>query len=303
MPLLPGILAGAYSMTKATLIGSTAILLWGALALFTAATGSIPPFQLLAMTFSIAFLLGCIKWLISKQNPLERLKLPASVWLLGVGGLFGYHFFYFMALRNAPVVDASLIAFLWPLLIVLFSALLPGEKLGWHHLVGTLMGLAGTAILVLRHDGFSFDAAYLLGYVCAAVCAFTWSGYSVLSRRFGHIPTDAVGGFCAATALLGAFCHLLLEDTVMPAGITEWLAVLGLGLGPVGLAFFTWDYGVKNGNIRVLGAASYGAPLISTILLILFGETEASVRIAIACVLIVAGAVLAARDMIFSRSG
>jgi drug/metabolite transporter (DMT)-like permease len=285
---------------RSTLIGATAVLMWATLALFTTWSGPIPPFQLTAMSFAIAFAIGIALWLHSGVDVLSRLRLPAPVWLLGVGGLFGYHFFYFMALGNAPAVEASLIAYLWPLLIVLFSALLPGERLRWFHLAGTTAGFAGAALLVTRGTSLQFDARYGLGYLSAAVCALTWSGYSVLSRRFGSVPTDAVGGFCGVTALLALACHLIFEDTVWPRG-AAWLAVLCLGLGPVGAAFFTWDVGVKRGNIRVLGAFSYMAPLISTILLVAFGISEPGWIIAVACLLIAGGAVLASGEFLARR--
>ena len=283
---------------QATLIGATAVLMWGLLALFTTKTGKVPPFQLAALSFAVAALLTLVKWAVRREDPRPYLAQPPGAWVLGVGGLFGYHFFYFMALKNAPVVDASLIAYLWPLLIVVFSALLPGERLGWHHLTGALLGFSGSAILILRGGGLGFDMAYATGYAAAIGCALTWSSYSVLSRKFGHIPTDAVGGFCAATAFLGFVCHLAFEQTITPADSGVWLAILGLGLGPVGLAFFAWDVGVKRGNIRVLGAASYCAPLLSTLLLTTLGDTELTWRIALACLLIVAGAVLAAKDIL-----
>lgn len=231
---------------------------------------------------------------------MHHLRLPKQVWVLGVLGLFGYHFFYFIALRNAPAVEASLIAYLWPLLIVIFSALLPGEKLRWFHLVGGVAGFVGATLLVTRGQSLAFDARYGVGYLSAVVCALTWSGYSVLSRQFGAIPTDSVGGFCGVTAALALLCHLLFEQTVWPVQ-WEWLAVLCLGLGPVGAAFFTWDYGVKRGNIKVLGAFSYAAPLLSTLLLVGFGLAQASWVIALACLFIVGGAVLAAGD--FLRAG
>lgn len=283
------------STFKATLIGGTAVLLWATLALLTSLSGATPPFQLTAMAFSIAFLIGLILWRRQGGSIWRHLRLPGRVWALGIFGLFGYHFFYFMALRNAPAVEASLIAYLWPLLIVFFSALLPGEKLRWFHWVGALIAFAGAALLVTRGQGLSFEAQYGLGYLAALVCALTWSSYSLLSRRFGAIPTNAVGGFCGATALLALLCHLLFEQTVWPGGV-EWLAILLLGLGPVGVAFFTWDYGVKRGNIRVLGAFSYAAPLLSTLLLIAFGLAEPSWLLALACLFIVGGAVLAAGD-------
>ena len=169
---------------QATLIGTIAILLWGALALFTTWTGALPPFQMVALTFSVAFILALGKWLIRRENPLQYLRHPLPVWGFGICGLFGYHAFYFLALKNAPVVEASLIAYLWPLLIVLFSALLPGERLRWFHIVGTLAGLAGTVVLVTDGGAFSFKGEHALGYAAAGACALTWSSYSVLSRRF-----------------------------------------------------------------------------------------------------------------------
>ncbi|HMQ51067.1 MAG TPA: DMT family transporter [Anaerolineae bacterium] len=282
---------------RATLIGGTAVLMWATLALLTALSGAVPPFQLTAMSFSLAFLIGLGLWLRQGGRILDHLRLPAAVWGVGIFGLFGYHFFYFMALRNAPAVEASLIAYLWPLLIMLFSALLPGERLRWFHLAGGLAGFVGASLLVTRGQSLSFDPQYSLGYLAAGVCALTWSSYSVLSRRFGTVPTDSVGGFCGATALLALVCHLLFEQTVWPAG-GEWLAILGLGLGPVGAAFFTWDYGVKRGNIKVLGAFSYAAPLLSTLLLVLFGLAEPSWVLVLACLFIVGGAVLAAGEFI-----
>jgi drug/metabolite transporter (DMT)-like permease len=283
---------------KATLIGGLAVLMWGSLALFTAASGHVPPFQLVAMSFTVAALLGVAKWAYFGDNPGRYLRHPAPVWLLGVGGLFGYHFFYFMALRNAPAVDASLIAYLWPLLIVLFSALLPGGGLRWWHLSGAALGFLGCVLIVTGGGSVVFRAEYALGYAAAVACCLTWSGYSVLSRRFKSVPTDTVAWFCAATAVLGLLCHLLFETTVWPDGAGEWLAVLMLGLGPVGAAFFVWDYGVKHGDIRALGVSSYAAPLISTLLLIAFGLAAPTWIIAIACVAIVGGALLASRDLL-----
>ncbi|RME96960.1 MAG: EamA family transporter [Chloroflexi bacterium] len=282
---------------RATLIGATAILMWSTLALFTALSGTIPPFQLTAMAFTIAFFIGLALWLRTGNGILSNLKLPGRVWILGIGGLFGYHFFYFMALRNAPAVEASLIAYLWPLLIVVFSALLPGERLRWFHVAGALLGFVGAILLVTRGQGLSFEPQYLVGYIAALVCALTWSSYSVLSRFVGSIPTNSVGGFCGATAILATLAHLMFEQPVWPAGI-EWLAVAALGLGPVGAAFFTWDYGVKRGNIKVLGALSYGAPLLSTLLLITFGLAQASWSVVLACIFIVGGAILASLEFL-----
>jgi drug/metabolite transporter (DMT)-like permease len=282
------------------LIGFLAILMWSLLASMTAASGQMPPFQLSAVTFAIGSLPGLVLFIL-KPHRIALLKQPPKVWITGIGGLFGYHFLYFTALRNAPAVEAGLIAYLWPLFIVVGSALLPGEKIGWHHMVGALAGLCGTFIIVAR-NGLSFDDAYLMGYGAAFLCAFTWSGYSLLTRRFERVSTDVVTGFCLATSLLSLVCHMALETTVWPASENEWLAIVGLGLLPVGAAFYAWDFGVKNGDIQVIGAASYAAPLLSTVILVMLGFSEPGWRVVAACVLITGGAVLAAKDMLLPAS-
>jgi drug/metabolite transporter (DMT)-like permease len=287
-------------MVRATLIGFSAIAMWALLALLTDASGTTPPFLLSAITFAIGTMVGLFARLFM-PSPETAPKIPVQVWLIGIGGLFGYHFFYFTALRNAPAVEASLIAYLWPLFIVLGSALMPGERLRWNHIAGALLGLAGTALIVTKGGGLAFESRYAFGYAMAGVCAFLWAGYSLLSRRFPAVPTSIVIWFCAATSALSLLCHLALEETVVPATAGQWLAVLGLGLMPVGAAFYAWDIGVKRGNIQVLGAASYAAPLLSTLILIVAGFAEPTLRILAACLLITAGAVLAAKSMLFRR--
>ncbi|HEX2136800.1 MAG TPA: EamA family transporter [Microvirga sp.] len=280
------------TVRTATAIGLAAVLLWSLLALFTAASGRVPPFQLAAMTFLVGGLVGVATWTVRPQG-IAALRQRPAVWALGVGGLFGYHALYFAALRLAPPAEAGLINYLWPLLIVLFSALLPGERLRGAHVAGALLGFLG--VIVLIAGGGSLDARpeYLPGYACAFACAFVWSGYSVLSRRFGEVPSDAVAGFCLATAALSLLCHLLFESTVWPADLTQWLAVLGLGIGPVGAAFYVWDIGVKRGDIRLLGVASYASPVLSTLILVLAGYAEPTLALGLACTLIVLGALVA----------
>lgn len=276
----------------ATLVGVGAIILWATFALLATQAGAIPPLELTALSFGIATLLAVGKWLLHRQNPLPFLRQSAAVWGLGVGGLFGYHALYFVALRLAPPVEASLINYLWPLLIVVFSGLLPGQRLYPRQIAGALIGLAGCVVLVTGGASLQFHPAYAPGYACALACAFIWSGYSVLSRRLGQVPTDTVGGFCAVVALLAWGVHGLTEPTVWPVG-AQWWPILGLGIGPVGAAFFAWDHGVKRGDIALLGVLSYATPLLSTGLLVAFGRAKPSVALAIACVLIAGGALVA----------
>jgi drug/metabolite transporter (DMT)-like permease len=260
----------------------------------TAASGTMPPFELAALTFSIGGALGLAY--AAARGKLGLLLPPWRVFAVGVGGLFGYHALYFGALRLAPPAEASLIAYLWPLLIVLLSGLLPGERLSPRHVIGALIGFSGAAALFYgRVSGLSLGGATVIGYALALGCAFVWSSYSVLARLLRGAPTEAVASFCLTTAALAAICHAVFETTVWPEDFSQWAAILGLGLGPVGLAFYVWDFGVKHGDIRLLGVAAYAAPVLSTLILVAAGFAPASWSLALACALIVSGALVASR--------
>ena len=281
---------------RPTLAGCAAIALWAFLATLSVLAGPIPPFQMVAMTFAIGAAIGVLRATSRGVGWAGLIKWPTRVWLLGVGGLFGYHALYFAALQLAPPAEANLVNYLWPLLIVLLSAPLAGERLAWPHFVGASLGFAGVALLALCH-GVDFADAHLLGYLLAIGCAWTWALYSVLSRRFGETPTDAIAAFCGASATLALLCHFQFERTVWPASPPAWLAVGALGLGPAGAAFYLWDHAVKRGDIRALGALSYATPILSTAVLIALGLAQPSAALLVAALLVAAGAALASRDL------
>lgn len=271
--------------------------MWATLAPLTTMTSGIPPMELVSLAFGIAFLFG-LGWLLFSGGParLRVLRQPIRYWLIAVGALYGYHALYFFALAAAPPAQASLIAYLWPLLIVVLSSLSAGKGLRMAQLVGASLSFAGAALLISsKHSGGASAPHQMLGLSAAFGCALIWSSYSVANRHSSEIPSDVMVGVCGVVAVLGALTHRLVEQGgVWPSG-PQWPAVIGLGLGPVGLAFFTWDYGTKHGNVPLLGTLSYAAPLISTVLLVILGRAFATPYLLIAVALVVGGAWIATR--------
>ncbi len=219
---------------------------------------------------------------------LARLRHSPLAWAIGVGGLFTYHALYFTALDHAPPAQAGLIAYLWPLLIVLFAALLPGGVLRPRHLLGAAMGLAGTILILLGGHGLTGHGS-MLGYGCALTAALVWALYSVANRRISAVPSELIVGVRGVVALLAIIVHAATEPSVMPS-TTQSLALVALGIGPVGLAFLLWDVATKHGDLALLGTLSYAAPLVSTGLLIVLGRAPLNVTVIGAAVLIVGGA-------------
>lgn len=292
----------SHSAGAALLQGFAAIVLWASLASLTALAGPIPPFQLAAVTFGLGTLVG-LAWAAATRESLGGIvRLPPAALALGVFGLLGYHVPYFFALQTAPPLEANIINYLWPLLIVLFAGLLPaakgGQALRWWHLGGAGLGFAGTLLAMLSSGAGAggLGSGVGLGHAAALLAAVVWAVYSVASRLFQSVPSVGVVASCAATAVAALAIHLLIETPRWPAGPAQWLAVLAMGLGPVGLAFYLWDRAVKHGDLRLLGVASYATPLMSTALLAGLGLGQASGLLWLAVALVTLGALLAARD-------
>lgn len=277
------------SSRSATLIGLIAILLWSTLALFAAMSGRVPPFQLVGMTFVIGGLL--ILTIAAARGELRRVMPTPASFALGLYGPFGDTALYYAAMKTAPAAEANLIHYLWPLLIVLFAALLPGGRLKPRHLIGALIGLAATALLI--SGGLGSGGGISPGHGLAALGAFVWASYSVLSRRFSAVPSESLSITMLGCAIPAFACHFAFETTLWSLTSVEWGGVLGLGLGAIGLAFVVWDIGMKKGDVALLGVASYAAPVLSTIILVIAGYAAASWLLAVSCLLIVVGALVA----------
>ena len=278
----------------ATLFGFGAVLLWSTLASLTSLKGGgIPPFQTTAITFAIGGITIVAIAILSGRATAMKPTLASLA--LGVYGLFVFHVLYFAALKLAPAAEASLITSLWALLTVLFSGLLPGHNLHLRHVAGALLGLIAATLLVWNKFGGSDDFPHApLGFTLAFGCALVWSSYSVLSRLVATVPSESLALPCFITAALALACSLLFEDWVTPQGAKPWIALVLLGLGPVGAAFLIWDIGMKRGNVTYLGVLGYASPVISTGLLILLGLASPSWSLAIAVALILIAAKLAA---------
>jgi drug/metabolite transporter (DMT)-like permease len=282
------------SIKAATLSGLLAIVLWSSLALLTTATEGLPPFQVLALGFGFAALFGFTRTVFRGREGWRDLRQPWPALALATAALFGYHALYFIALKHAPAVEANLLNYLWPLLIVAFAGFLPGVRVRPLQIVGTLLGLTGAIVLVTRGSGVEIQSQYLPGYLAALSAAVIWAAYSVLNRRHAQVPSEAIIAACAMVAVLGLSAHIGFERTVAPSP-RQWLVLAAMGIGPVGAAFLLWDHGTKHGDIAVLGSLSYLAPLLSTLLLVLAGRAQPHWSQAVAIGLLMLGAWLSLR--------
>ncbi len=283
--------------TQARLWALGAIVLWATLASLGVALRHVPPFLLTG----IALLAGSILALPVVWRDRSVWNIAPTTLLLGVYGLFGFHFLLFLALRIAPPVEANLVNYMWPLFMVVLSPLLlKGVQLRAVHVIAGLLGFAGAAVAILGASNTNANGASprfsggSWGYFLALGSAFIWASYSLWTQRVAPFSTAAVGLFGLVSGVLSLVCHVLLEPGVHLSG-EDYLLLLAMGLGPLGAAFFMWDKALKLGDARQIGILSYITPLASTSLLMLVSGRAFTWSIGLAAAMIIAAALMGTR--------
>jgi drug/metabolite transporter (DMT)-like permease len=276
-----------------TSLALATVAMWSFLALLVSRLSHVPPFLLVGIALLVGGSIGLPR--------LKEWRVPWKTLALGVYGIFGYHFLLFTAFQHAPAVEANLLNYLWPLLIVLLSPLfLPGTRLRPHHLAGAALGLLGAGLIVTGGQ-LTLDLANLDGYLLAVGAAFVWASYSLLTKRVPPFPTAGVAGFCFLSGLLSLGVYFLSAQSTglaYPLSGRDWIALIVLGAGPMGAAFFTWDAALKRGDPRAIGSLTYLTPMFSTLWLVLLGGRSFTWTAAAAMGLILTGALVGSLDLL-----
>jgi drug/metabolite transporter (DMT)-like permease len=279
-------------VSPATLFALGAIVLWGTLAPLGVLLRHVPPFLLTGL----GLVAGSLIALPLSRGRLSSMRVPLRTLVLGVYGLFGFHFLLFIALRHAPPVQANLVNYLWPLGIVLMAPLfLPGMRLRALHVAAALLGFAGAVLAILggsNADGMQAEFAW--GYLPALASAFVWASYSLMTQRVPPFPSAAIGLFGLVSGLLSLLCHVALEPSVALSG-SDWALIAAMGLGPLGAAFYLWDAALKRGDARQIGVLSFLTPLLSTLALLWVRQEMPSTSVALAAALIIGASILGSR--------
>lgn len=263
------------------LLGIITVLCWGSLATFGKLLLHLPPFYVLGVTF----LIGSLPAFLKPREMIPHWKI--LVW--GVGGYFGYHFFLFYAFRFAPAIEANLINYLWPMIMVIITPMFfPGEKLKTYHIVGAVLSVVGSVFLVTG-KGANLSWSNITGYVLALMAAITWPVYSIGKKKMPATSVWSIGSFCFFSGILCFVTHYALEPKVVLQTSDAW-KLFFMGMGPFGLAFYCWDSALKMADAKVIGALAYLTPVLSTLGLIVFGGESLNVTTFIAMVLIIGGA-------------
>lgn len=249
-------------MNKAYISALLTILMWSSLATLTITITHLPSLLSVGLVLVFASFPGLRYW--------RQWTLPWKVWVSAIIGMFGYHFLLFDAFSRSPAMSVNIIQYLWPLFIVLGTPFFSQSRLNWGHVIGAILAFNGV-LLTLAQEPIAFNQADLFGYGEAFVASLLWAFYTLSNRRYINMPASVVAGFCLISGILALISYALTTDiaSVIPTSY-DLLVIALLGLGPMGLSFYTWDYAIRHGDPRVIGALAYLTPLLSIIWMALY---------------------------------
>jgi len=209
--------------------------------------------------------------------------------LLGVWGIFLYHYIYYLALSRAPLAEGAILATTWSFWIVVFSSLLLFRKLKLAIIITALGGMFGAAVVISSGKDLSFNLEYMKGYLLALTCGIIWSSFSV---ALGHmkIKREPMTIFTIYTAILSTVLYVATMPHEMPS-LASLFSAIYLGCVPLGLSFFLWNRALTGGNMVIIGFLSYFTPPLAVLMVAIIHGEKVSSQVLLGMVIIIAAAV------------
>lgn len=277
---------------RGTFAGICAVLCWSATALLASATKGANPFLVIAIQASIGFLIIYTRTLIYGEGVRASLSgIPR--WFLIAGSLLfcAQEVATIAAFQYAPPLEALLVHYQWPMLVVVLTSIALGHRLRWFHFVAMMFGLAGIVAMLLGNglDLTAFNFSW--GLLWAVFSCVTWSVYSALSARCPDVNTTGLGIFFLSSAALSCLIWLVGFGAPLPPLSKVLVAALaGFVIMP---GYILWDYGMKNGNTQLIAITSYFIPVLSALVLVIAGKSEFTVFLGAGLLLVMLGVLVA----------
>jgi len=237
-----------------------AILIWSTLAVSVTFCREVNPLFITGAALTIGGLMG-LPWV-------RSWGMPKRLFLVGTACMLGYHVIYFYALQLADPIGVSLVHYLWPVMIVLLGPVFVRRgNVSFRCLLAGAAGFAGAVISCAPTQKVGMNG--WIGYVLAFVSAVVWAGYSLTAKSYPNVRSASVGLFCIVS---GVVCLALYRSTAQWPSLTgsESVALLYMGVGPMGGAFYLWDFAMKKADHQQVAVLSYATPVLSTGFLALY---------------------------------
>lgn len=259
---------------KANAAAITSIILWCFSGIcFRKGAEFLNPMPYLSMKTGVGVLTVLAIQSIQKKKISKLFILPRKVIISGLFGITVYTVFLSTAFGLAKPEEVgliNLINYLWPVWIVILEIILLKRKSRKIiFFTGISLGFAGL-IISSNFTSINFSTTSFTPHILALTGGFLWALYSVLLKKW-KISDEQSGTalnfiICSViAAAIGAFNGDWSTAQSWNGEALFW--ILFGGIGPVGVAYYLWEIGIKNGSIGFIASLSYFIPVGSSLLI------------------------------------
>jgi drug/metabolite transporter (DMT)-like permease len=277
---------------RATIGGMLAVFFWSFAAPTIAVAEGVSPFLFVSIEHTIALLVFSLRWAWQRHNPLPELR-RVPLWFYGAAviGITGHQLAWVAAMQQAPPLEATLIIYTWPLLIVIFTAISLKQKLRGAHIAGGFLGLLGMAALMMGRGMDLYGFHLMPGHVYAVFCALSWSIFAALAARQKSIRSSYLTVIFALGVVFNSAIWYFCLGAPMPP-TSSLLIVAGTSVF-ISLGYPLYDFAIKKGNTRIVAIFSFFTPVLATFYLVMLGKASMTIYLLVALLLVVAGIAVA----------
>lgn len=284
------------SKTRAASLAFGAVLLWATWPTLANLASPAPPFLVFGLAAAVGFTTSLTRATMRGETRPFFATRPATLALVAIG-LLTNNILYLLAMPRVGPAEGNVVAYLWPIMLVVIMARLRRERLGRIAVAGMAMGFLGAALAIGPTFERGFDA---VGVLLAFGSGLAFAVYAAI-RAHGREAHDVIGPSMGLLAVLALAIHALFEP---PTSLTplQWLAIAGIGIAPLTLSNALWDRASRTGHTTMISGIAYLTPLAALILLALVNTRSVTLGASAGAVLVVIGAFAASRNARTGRS-
>jgi len=211
--------------------------------------------------------------------------------LMGFVGVFLYYIFLYAGLMYAPVQEAFIVNYTWPIWVVIFAIFILKEKFNIKKLIGILLGFIGVYVVATNGDLTNFNIANIKGDLFALAGAITYGLFSVYGKKYNYDKIVSMMFYYLFTFFFISITTIIFSE-IPQITLFETIGLVWLGVFCNGLAFISWFLALKHGDTAKMSNIVFLTPFLSLVYIYFLLDEKILISSVIGLVLIVLGIIV-----------
>lgn len=212
----------------------------------------------------------------------------STMFFLGFIGNYLYYVFLYGALSKTTASEGFILAYTWPIMVLVLSFIILKDKVTLQKLAGVLISFFGIIVITTNGNITTFNLTNLQGDVLALSGAFVFALFSVLGKKFNFDKTISVFIYFLS-ALLFIIPTVLIFTSITFPSFNVWLWIIYNGVFVNGISYIFWFKALEGGETHIVSNLLYLTPFISLIYISIFLDEKILISSVIGIIVIVVG--------------